>query len=157
MVAISAAIQPPKPSPTQVTFAQPTLGQQRLIDDGDVAHVAEPRRPRGLVIARMVGRQHREARRERLVERGPVGAADIVVQHQKGRSRAAGAEMQGGAGDGDGFLRPADRLGGHVGPRANGSAVPDCERVSFFSPSNVTRSVRRSHGGKWCRCLPPPT
>ena len=92
IVAISAAIHPPKPSPISEARSTPRSDKQPLIDHRDVAHVAQPLRPLGLAIARMVRDQHVEMAGQLVIKREPVGTADIMVQHHD-RAPAAGARQ----------------------------------------------------------------
>ena len=52
--------------------------------------LAHPRGPLGAVVARVRGQQHREALRERLVERQLLRGADVVVQHEQRRAAPGG-------------------------------------------------------------------
>ena len=66
------------------------IGQQPLIDHGDVADTAQPLRSFGFAVTRMVRNDHVEAARQRVVKLELIGTADIVMQHHN-RAAAAGA------------------------------------------------------------------
>ena len=98
MLAISAAIQPPKPRPTSAGVRDLQLAQQAAIDHRDVAHAAHPVRPLRAAVAGMVRHQHVVVRGQGVVEGQAVQRAGLVMQHHDGPALAGARQMQLGAG-----------------------------------------------------------
>ncbi len=70
------------------------LCQQRLINDGDVAHRTHPLGTPRFAEAGIVRQQHLEARGKRLVDRQLVGRARVVMQQQQRASFARSLQVQ---------------------------------------------------------------
>jgi drug/metabolite transporter (DMT)-like permease len=83
------------------------------MDDGHVAHAAHPVGTRRAVVARVRGQDHREVFRQGVVERQPLGAADVVVEHEHRRAGAGAGDVHGDPGDVDGLGFPGDGHRGH--------------------------------------------
>ena len=83
--AISSAIQPPSEWPTIMHLAESQRVERIEIEERQIGDVVEPVGRVGFAEARMVGRHHIEALRERLERRLRAGEAPRPVQEQERR------------------------------------------------------------------------